>query len=517
MSYPQPPYPQGPYDEGQLPHGQHPQGPYRQDPQAIPVFVQEPYLAQPQAFPGQIYQPQIYPTPPTYQPIVGQAPGYQTKPQKNSSGALRILRKIAAGLWNGFLIFVCIMFAIYSAGFYFADKDSLTSTAQTAAELTPLGVYSYIGLFVMMPATFLLIWRKRIPYVVTFIFVGLALAFPTTALPALISLAMLLTLRSGRWAWISLGAVSLATMASVFWEMRTGSASSFIYYSTSGEIYIPDRPYMMLWLVPLFAAILLALPVTLGLIRRTLRERDAARTQAGSTERKAEFLQDEVSRQMERQEVAREIHDTLASRLSALSLHAGALELSVDNTNPQATQAAKVVRQSAQSSLDDLRHVIEVLRNPQAAGGSSGTNKSTLGDVAELVEQSITAGDRLRSNVMISDAMGCDPAVAHACFRLVQEALSNARRHAPGAEVSLDLRGGPGTGITIKVVNETPEGTSPNSEGGGHGVIGMQERASLAGGSFAAGPDGNGSFAVTAWLPWIAPTVTEHNQQAEVG
>jgi signal transduction histidine kinase len=92
--------------------------------------------------------------------------------------------------------------------------------------------------------------------------------------------------------------------------------------------------------------------------------------------------------------------------------------------------------------------------------------------------------------------------VAHASYRIVQESLSNARRHAPGAAIRVEVRGGPNAGVTIATTNWVTPGTVPTSVGGGHGLAGMSERAALLGGSFQAGVTPDGAFAVTAWLPW---------------
>jgi signal transduction histidine kinase len=104
--------------------------------------------------------------------------------------------------------------------------------------------------------------------------------------------------------------------------------------------------------------------------------------------------------------------------------------------------------------------------------------------------------------VLIGDPASCDPDVAHACYRLVQESISNVRRHAPGATLWVDVRGGPETGLTMRAVNWLVPGVPPASVGGGHGLAGMSERAALVGGTFQAGATAERSFAIVAWLPW---------------
>ena len=96
----------------------------------------------------------------------------------------------------------------------------------------------------------------------------------------------------------------------------------------------------------------------------------------------------------------------------------------------------------------------------------------------------------------------CDPQVAHACYRIVQESISNVRLHAPGAAIRVEVRGGPDTGVTVTATNWLAHDTPPSSVGGGHGLTGMGERVALVGGSFQAGPTPDGTFTVIAWLPW---------------
>ncbi|MEU8345179.1 Signal transduction histidine kinase [Actinomadura meyerae] len=234
--------------------------------------------------------------------------------------------------------------------------------------------------------------------------------------------------------------------------------------------------------------------------RQSLRER-AGRVEAEQELRVAE------ARQGERDRIAREMHDVLAHRLSLLSLHAGALELRPDAPPEEVARAAGVVRESAYRALEDLREVIGVLRT--GADRSDGTPERpqpTLADLPDLVDQSRRAGMRVRLDWQ-TDAPSAVPAgVGRSAYRIVQEGLTNARKHAPGGEVSVTVRAAPGDGVTVEIRNPYPAETGPAGiPGAGLGLIGLTERAALAGGRLEHGPTSAGDFRLSAWIPWPPP------------
>ncbi|MFC4224833.1 sensor histidine kinase [Lysinibacter cavernae] len=362
------------------------------------------------------------------------------------------------------------------------------------------------GTIILLGSSLLLFWRHRMPLAVTIVLLGIPLLFPSSPFPGLIALTALIAARRGRHVWILIGVAYVATLLSVIWDIACGPAGLLGQLLTDADGWDQFRSVIG-WLIPLIAAVLMVPTLSVGFVRRTTAELSDVRHQSDATARNVAVLHTEVSRERERQEVAREIHDTLASRLSALSLHAGALELTVPQENPEAAAAAKVVRESAQNSLDDLRHVIEVLRNPELGAVRGGG--TTLADIGTLIEEAHAQNDRVRSTLFVTDPLTCDPEVAHACFRIVQEGLSNARRHAPGGDVLVEVRGGSGTGLSLKIVNPLLTHGQASSEGGGHGIVGMRERAQLVGGSLSAERALDGTFTVTAWLPWVPAPRTE--------
>ncbi|MEU4694743.1 histidine kinase [Actinoplanes sp. NPDC023714] len=211
------------------------------------------------------------------------------------------------------------------------------------------------------------------------------------------------------------------------------------------------------------------------------------------------------ARVLERTRIAREMHDVLAHRISLLSLHAGALEFRPGAPPDEIAGAAAVVRSSANQALHDLRAVIGVLRTTHSADDPAPERpQPTLSALPALADESRSAGVKVRLNVT-AEPEAVPPVTGRAAYRIIQEGLTNARKHARGVAVSVAVRGGPGDGLTVEVRNPLPV-TVPDAPipGTGMGLIGLAERATLAGGRLAHGRHGN-EFVLSAWLPWEAP------------
>ncbi|ROO85137.1 signal transduction histidine kinase [Actinocorallia herbida] len=222
------------------------------------------------------------------------------------------------------------------------------------------------------------------------------------------------------------------------------------------------------------------------LLLASLRER-AELAEAGAE------LRAERARQEARKEIAREMHDVLGHRLSLLSLYAGALQYNEAASREEVARASGLIADNARLALTDLREVIGVLR---AGPGTDERPQPCLDDLPRLVAEERAAGGRITLTV---PEQGAVPAsVGRAAYRIVQETLTNARKHAPGTAVEVAVSGGPGRGLAIQVANPLPPGTMTHE---GHGLLGLVERARLAGGDLTAGPRGD-VFQVSARLPW---------------
>jgi signal transduction histidine kinase len=214
-------------------------------------------------------------------------------------------------------------------------------------------------------------------------------------------------------------------------------------------------------------------------------------------------LRVEQARQQERARIAREMHDVLAHRISLLSLHAGALEFRPDASAEEIARAAGVIRAGAHQALEDLREVIGVLRDDPESGDPE-RPQPTLVDLPELLEESRRAGMHVTSECGVAEPGAVPVAVGRNAYRIVQEGLTNARKHAHGAAVAVTIDGAPGTGLTLEVRNRLSLARAAAIPGAGTGLVGLAERATLAGGRLAYGRTADGDFRLWAWLPWAA-------------
>ena len=262
----------------------------------------------------------------------------------------------------------------------------------------------------------------------------------------------------------------------------------------------PDDDTLPPWAY--FALVTLAMTaiVAWGMFVRGRRQSRWERVRHAEAEQ--QLLVDQA-RQAERTRIAREMHDVLAHRISLLSLHAGALEFRPDAPPDEVARAAAVIRASAHQALEDLRAVIGILRDG-ADGEAPHPPQPTLAALPGLLEESRAAGMRLHADVRVADLATVPDSVGRHALRIVQEALTNARKHAAAAAVDLLLEGAPGDGLTIEVRNPAPvlPAGGPEIPGAGTGLVGLAERATLSGGHLEHGLAENGDFRLRAWLPW---------------
>ena len=260
----------------------------------------------------------------------------------------------------------------------------------------------------------------------------------------------------------------------------------------------PDLSYPVALAV---SALLTSAVVGWGMFVRSKRQlvlslRDRARRAETEAELRAEQAQ-----RLAREAIAREMHDVLAHRLTLLSVHAGALEFRPDAPREEVARAAGVVRESAHEALQDLREIIGVLRAADAE--DAGRPQPTLAALDGLVAESRSAGMKVALDSRVADAGAVPASVGRTAYRIVQEGLTNARKHAPGAEVAVRCGGGRGRPDRVRGPSRAA-GRGARRPGSGQGLIGLRERTSLAGGRIEHGAGPDGGFRVEAWLPWGA-------------
>jgi signal transduction histidine kinase len=246
--------------------------------------------------------------------------------------------------------------------------------------------------------------------------------------------------------------------------------------------------------------LVMAVAIGWGLFARTRRELVASLHERARRLESEQLLRVEQARDAERRRIAREMHDVLGHRLSLLSIHAGALEFRRDASPEEVAEAAGVIRASGQAALEELRAVIGLLREHDD-GTSLEAPQPTLAQIPALLEESQAAGMDVRwEGRAATDAV--PSAVGRTAFRVLQEALTNARKHARGAPVTVRLD--PGPPLVLEVVSGRASALvdDPRLPGAGLGLVGLAERVALADGSLEHGKDPAGRFVVRATLPW---------------
>ncbi|WP_211343249.1 sensor histidine kinase [Actinomadura pelletieri] len=213
----------------------------------------------------------------------------------------------------------------------------------------------------------------------------------------------------------------------------------------------------------------------------------------------------ERARAEERARLAAEMHDVVAHRVTLMVLQAGALRVRAPDEPTRA--AAEELRGTGCQALEELRDVVGLLRRDTSGAPAerAGDAPGPLPDLSTLVAESAAVGVPVEF-AEHGDPPHASPAVGRTAYRVVQEALTNARKHAPGATVHVDVRYGTG-GVTLTVRNAAPS-REPDADlaasGSGMGLAGLRERVELIGGTFAAGPHLDG-FRVEASLPAYVP------------
>ncbi|WP_326557556.1 sensor histidine kinase [Micromonospora sp. NBC_01796] len=264
---------------------------------------------------------------------------------------------------------------------------------------------------------------------------------------------------------------------------------------------LQDHPTYPLWVDVVMRVVISVAAAGWGLfvqayrgLTRSLREH-ASRVEAD------QHLRVEQARLTERARIAREMHDVLAHRMSLVSLHAGALEVRTDARPEEVALAAGAIRASAHEALQELRTVVGVLR--EGAAGRPEPPQPGLADLPDLVESGRATGMTIHYSCRVPP-VGPSMVLGRTAYRFVQEGLTNARKHAPGAAVEVQVAGTAGEELRITITNPCagPSGR-PVIPGAGMGLVGLGERVALAGGRVEYGVDRD-TFRLRAWLPWSA-------------
>jgi signal transduction histidine kinase len=360
------------------------------------------------------------------------------------------------------------------------------STLVLVPTLPDHGTVTLVVDFVLGAVCFVALWFRRAHPVAVGVIAGASSIVSATAGgPALLAL-FNVAIRASRRAVLAIAALALTSTA-IFPLLYPGDE----LYSTQIVLGVLITGVVVGW----------------GLFVRVQRELVLSLRERAATLEAEQRLRVEQAREAERLRIAREMHDVLAHRVSLLSLHAGALEFHPDASAEEVAHAAAVIRSSAHAALEELRDVIGVLREGGSApGGAPEPPQPTLAEIPALVEESRQAGMRVRCHIDVPADAAPPTALGRAAYRIVQEGLTNARKHAPAAAVEVTITAQPGTALVAEVVSRRAVGVAAPAAfalpGAGTGLVGLAERVALAGGELEHGPDGAGDFVLRATLPW---------------
>ena len=289
---------------------------------------------------------------------------------------------------------------------------------------------------------------------------------------------------------------NIVAVLAAFWvagthgNLRAALAGGAIGYATIAAILLND------FTNPASFALVYVLSTAAWALGRALGER--AR-QAADLEERADRLQREHDSAVaaERARIARELHDVIAHSVSVMTVQAGAARLLLGEDPDRAREPLASVEYTGRQALADMRRLLGILRSGEEPAELA--PQPGMGDVAALIDHVRSAG--LPAELTIEgEPKPLTPGVDLAAYRIVQEALTNALKHADAAHAHVGIRYGRET-LAIAVTND---GQRPENGRPGHGLVGMRERVTLYGGTFEAGPGPDGGYAVRAELPLSA-------------
>ncbi|MET7933893.1 sensor histidine kinase [Streptomyces sp. NPDC005322] len=307
------------------------------------------------------------------------------------------------------------------------------------------------------------------------------------------------------------------------WPWQPPAIIGYLFLLLALALREPRRTLVAVWLVTGTAGLVLGMPVpdegngsnvvlfvlsgVVLLVGGALRERGDAQRRLAEQETISEAERARRTLLEERARIARELHDVVAHHMSVITVQADSAPYRIGGLPPEAEREFGTIAATARESLAEMRRLLGVLRSEETRGERA--PQPGLDQVPQLVEATVRAG--IPTTLTIADevhALGPLPqAVELSAYRIVQEALANVVRHAPGAATRVSVSAAEDrSGLTVLVVNGSPDSppTKPlETTGTGHGLVGMVERVRLVGGMLDTGPLPGGGFRVAARLPLV--------------
>ncbi|MFG3366852.1 sensor histidine kinase [Streptomyces sp. NPDC090032] len=332
-----------------------------------------------------------------------------------------------------------------------------------------------------------LVWRRRHPFGVLVVAVGCAVVLqrlgfregPLGNSPVILSVYTVAACTDRRTTWTTACASATVLVgAAMVTDPRTWLS--------------PDNAAMLAWT---------ALPAAVG---DGVRSRRAYVAAVEERAEHAERTREQEARQRvaaERMRIARELHDVVAHHIALINAQAGVAVHLVEQRPEHVLTALEGIRDVSQSALDELRVTVSLLRQPDETAAPRDPTPG-MTQVPDLLTSFERAGLSVK-RTLTGDAKPLAPAADLAAYRIIQEALTNVRKHSGVDQARLDLSYLPNL-LTITVEDDGPSQLTRSDPGNGHGLIGMRERAGTVGGRVQAGPRAEGGFTVIAELPLLS-------------
>ncbi|MEU0372099.1 histidine kinase [Streptomyces sp. NPDC006283] len=299
----------------------------------------------------------------------------------------------------------------------------------------------------------------------------------------------------GDWPWAPAGFLSHLTVVIVVALRTRPRTAAWMWFITAAYGVLADtvvqRGYGSVVPGMLFTSAVGLLIVSMFLVRREAKQEVAAQQTVTATERDRRTLLEE------RTTIARELHDVVAHHMSVVAIQAEAAPYRVENPPEELEKAFATIRENAVAALTELRRILGVVRAEDYEAPDA--PQPVLADLDNLLSNVREAG--LQTEKTITGAVRALPqGVELSAYRIIQEALSNALRHAPGSTAKVEISYVLG-GLGLRIVNTAPRGLVKPSPGAGHGITGMRERVTMLNGEMTAAATEEGGYEVTAFIP----------------
>ncbi|MEV4107619.1 sensor histidine kinase [Nonomuraea sp. NPDC049695] len=335
---------------------------------------------------------------------------------------------------------------------------------------------------------------------VVFSLLALATTLPLPLLWAQPAVAAVLTSVAGL---LSIGAFHTLTVAGAVAQLATGYR--FGRHGSPAAAVLVTMPYPVLAAalgpgdqVRRLTLLLAFLAPAAALAGIAVRTRRTARADTAARQVIADSLLEHTARG-ERARIARELHDVVAHHISMVAVQAETARLAVPGMPAAGAERLLAIGDTARAALTEMRRLLGVLREDAEAEAAWRPQPGLrLHELNELVDEARQASGTSTRLILRGSPVELDPGVELAAYRIIQEALTNARRHAPGAAVDVELDY---TGDDLRLLVRDNGPGPPSAEAAGHGLSGMRERAAAVGGELRTGPAHGGGFLVEARLP----------------